>query len=65
MRVGATGGSPTEGYKPASYTGVDSAGRGWGGVGGWEPYPRPKKKPAENGGRDISECYSANMGLER
>ena len=51
--------------KPASYTGVDSAGRGWGGVGGWEPHPRQKKKPAENGGRDISEYYSANMGLER
>ena len=64
MRVGATGGAPLR-DKPASYTGVDSAGRGWGGVGGWESHPRQKKKPAENGGRDISEYYSANMGLER
>lgn len=35
-----------------------------GGWAGGKP-SEPKKKPAENGGRDISEYYSANMGLER
>ena len=36
---------------------------GWGGRVGAPA--SPKKKPAENGGRDISEYYSVNMGLER